>query len=64
MDLDRRNFLQGTMIICTLLFMPVSGLLQRTTETKAFRALRGRFYPGPVRKLDKGEVCRTADWAG
>jgi hypothetical protein len=60
----RREFLLKVTALCAIIALPMVRLVRQTEDTKVVRALRGKFYPGPVRPLDKENLSRSEKLAG
>ncbi len=57
--MKRRGFLKMALVTAPLL-----ELAERLAPARYVEALRARFYPGPVEKIDKREMTRPGKWAG
>lgn len=62
--MSRRGFLLKVTALCAIIAAPMIVGIRLVEDTRVVRALRGKFYPGPVRPLDKENVSRPGKWAG
>ncbi|GEM_PF-1384810 len=62
--MSRRGFLLRITALCAVIAVPMARWIRQTEDTRVVQALRGRYYPGPVRPLDQESVSRPGKWAG
>ena len=60
--MDRRTFLSTVLLVGAVVTVPVAWMGKRTV--RYVEAIRGRFYPGPVTRLDTSRMGRCAKWGG
>jgi len=62
MDMKRRGFLR--LGFATLIGGPLFWAFEKVAPIRYTEALRARFYPGPIRKMDHKRISQPARWAG
>jgi hypothetical protein len=62
--MNRRDFLLKVTALCATIAVPMAEWLHQVEDGGIVRALTGKIYPGPVRRLDKESVSRQGMWGG
>lgn len=65
MDVRRRGFLRCMLGASgAMLAAPLFLVLERVTPVRYVEAMRAKFYPGLVTRLDEKAIGRRGKWAG
>ena len=64
MGIARRRFVGFLVGVAAVVVVPVLSLAGRVVPARYVEAIRGRFYPVPVKRLSCNEIKKPGHWGG
>ena len=64
MGIARRRFVGFLVRAAAVAVVPASSLAGRVVPARYVEAIRGRFYPVPVKRLSRSDIKKPGRWGG